>query len=293
MKRSAFMELLQLKYFCDAALNENFSLTAKKFNVPPSNISQGIKRLENEIGVPLFNRRANKIILNETGKEFYKKVSKSLVILSDAVAEAKDEVNSGRIKICINSNRRVVMEAAEKYRREYPGVEIITSHFTDSIQDDFDIIIDSFDGHIYDEYEKRLMISEDIMLAVMKNSKYAELEEIDISDLAGEAFVTMNEKSNLYSLTNSICADFGFKPRIAVQGDDPFYVRKCIEAGLGVSFVPSFSWKGQFSDNVVLKKISGYIRETYIYTNKSKYMPIYIRKFIDALVNECKEGCSF
>ncbi len=283
------MELLQLKYFCDAATNENFSLTAKKYNVPPSNISQSIKRLEIEIGVPLFNRRANKIILNETGNAFYKKISKSLAILSDAVAEAKDEVNTGRIKICINSNRRVVMEVAEKYRREYPRVEIITSHFTDSLQDDFDIIIDSFDGRIFDEYERKLMISEDIVLAVMKGSKYADAQEIDISTLSGEAFVTMNEKSNLYALTNFICADFGFKPRIAVQSDDPFYVRKCIEAGLGISFVPSFSWKGQFSDNVVFKKISGYKRETYIYTDKDKYLPIYIRRFIDALISKCRE----
>ena len=133
------MELLQLKYFCDAAVSENFSMTAKKFNVPPSNISQSIKRLENEIAAPLFNRRANKIVLNETGKVFYKKISRALALLSDAVTEAKDEAESGRIKICINSNRRVVMEAAEKYRREYPNIEIITSHFTDPMQDDFDI----------------------------------------------------------------------------------------------------------------------------------------------------------
>lgn len=282
------MELLQLKYFCDAATSENFSMTAKKFNVPPSNISQSIKRLENEIGISLFYRRANKIILNETGKEFYKKVSKALTLLSNAVAEANDEANSGRIRICINSNRRVVMEAAEKYRREYPNIEIITSHFTEPTQDDFDIIIDSSGGHVFDEYERRLMISEDIMLAVMKGSKYADTEEISVSSLSGEAFVTMNEKTSLYALTNSICADFGFKPKIAVQSDDPFYVRKCIEAGLGVSFVPSFSWKGQFSDNVVLKKISGYRRETYIYTDKNKYLPIYTRRFIDALVSECK-----
>jgi len=282
------MELLQLKYFCDAAVSENFSMTAKKFNVPPSNISQSIKRLENEIAAPLFNRRANKIVLNETGKVFYKKISRALALLSDAVTEAKDEAESGRIKICINFNRRVVMEAAEKYRREYPNIEIITSHFTDPMQDDFDIIIDGPGAHVFDEYDKRLMISEDIMLAVIKGSKYADAEEISVSSLSGEAFVTMNEKTSLYALTNSICADFGFKPKIAVQSDDPFYVRKCIEAGLGISFVPSFSWKGQFSDNIVLKRISGYIRETYIYTDKNKYLPIYTRRFIDALVRECK-----
>ena len=40
------MELLQLKYFCDAAKEENLSKTARKFHVPTSNISNAIKRLE-------------------------------------------------------------------------------------------------------------------------------------------------------------------------------------------------------------------------------------------------------
>ena len=43
------MELLQLMYFCDAAETENFSRTAKKYHVPPSDISQSIKRLELEL----------------------------------------------------------------------------------------------------------------------------------------------------------------------------------------------------------------------------------------------------
>ena len=49
------MELLQLKYFKDAALTENFSHTAKNFYVPQSAVSQSIKRLETELGVELFN----------------------------------------------------------------------------------------------------------------------------------------------------------------------------------------------------------------------------------------------
>ena len=56
------MELLQLTYFCDAAATQNFSQTAKRFNVPPSNISQSIKRLEEELGVPLFTRSATLVL---------------------------------------------------------------------------------------------------------------------------------------------------------------------------------------------------------------------------------------
>ena len=36
------MELLQLTYFCDAAESQNFSHTAQKFRVPPSNVSQKV-----------------------------------------------------------------------------------------------------------------------------------------------------------------------------------------------------------------------------------------------------------
>ena len=67
------MELLQLTYFCDAAESQNFTKTAQKFGVPASNISQTVHRLESELGVSLFDRRANKATLNEAGKVLYSK----------------------------------------------------------------------------------------------------------------------------------------------------------------------------------------------------------------------------
>ena len=77
------MEILQLKYFCDAAQTQNFSKTAKKFLVPPSNISQTIKRLEKEVETTLFERHANKIKLNDAGLLFYKNAKTALNILEN------------------------------------------------------------------------------------------------------------------------------------------------------------------------------------------------------------------
>lgn len=50
------MELLQLKYFKDAAELENFSKTAKKNMVPQPSISYAIKKLEDELDVPLLTQ---------------------------------------------------------------------------------------------------------------------------------------------------------------------------------------------------------------------------------------------
>lgn len=276
------MELLQLKYFCDAAISENFSQTAKKFGVPPSDISQSIKRLEAELGAPLFSRRANSISLNEKGKDFYLSISGALAIISDAVVAVSKEEQSAKIKICINSNRRIVMETIEKYGRLYPNVEIITNHFTDPSADEFDVIIDS-ENQSLSGFDKRVMISEQMMLAIRRDSQYINDGKFDIALLSELPFVCMSEKSSLHRITNEICRDHGVKPRVVMQCDDPFYVRKCVELGLGATLVPSVSWQGQFSEDVILISLGNYNRVTYVYTDKTKYKPQCVKNFLEML----------
>ena len=80
------MELLQLKYFSHAAKTENFSRTAEKYIVPTSCVSASIKKLEQEIGVKLFDRSSNRIKLNEYGKILLSAVDKSEEIFKTAKA---------------------------------------------------------------------------------------------------------------------------------------------------------------------------------------------------------------
>ena len=88
------MDLLQLTYFCSAAKTQNFSKTAELFFVPPSNVSQTVKRLETELGARLFVRESNKIALNETGKKFFNKISKALTLIEEGKAEVKSLGNN-------------------------------------------------------------------------------------------------------------------------------------------------------------------------------------------------------
>jgi len=81
-----------------------------------------------------------------------------------------------------------------------------------------------------------------------------------------------------------ICAKWGFTPHIAIQSDDPFYIRKCVELGLGVALIPSISWKGQFSDHIHLQKIDCPPRNTYVYWDDKKYLPASARAFLQMLV---------
>lgn len=280
------MELLQLQYFCDAASTENFSKTAKKFGVPPSAVSQSIRRLEKELAVTLFIRQANRILLNDHGAEFYKRISEALALIGDAMTAVTDDGSKGKMDICVNTNRRIVMQTVEKFKKQYPNIHIRTKIFSDPTAEDFDLIISGEEKRLKN-YKKQLLISEKLAIAVNRNSRFAELEELDIAALASEPFITMNEQSSLFDFTNTICADFGFKPHITIQSDDPFYVRKCVELGLGVALVPLFSWQGQFDEKIVLKPIPGYRRSSFIYTDAKKYMPLCTKRFLKLLIAEC------
>ena len=124
------MELLQLRYFCDAAQTENFSQTARKYQVPTSNISQTIKRLESELGTELFHRRKNHIFLNEQGRVFYQGAKAALEQLEDTKLRLQDvqESVNGEIKILALVNRRIITKTIEIFRELYPEVSFLLRH---------------------------------------------------------------------------------------------------------------------------------------------------------------------
>ncbi len=282
------MELLQLKYFCDAAESQNFSKTARKFLVPPSNISQSIKRLEKELGRTLFTRRANGIALNEYGQLFYEKISKSLELMDEGIALLNDDGKTGTINIYINTNRRILMNEIEKFKKLYPDVAIKASYFGDPTLDSYQLVIDGADFDV-PGYKKVLLISEQIALALNKDHPLASKSKIDIAELKDAPFVTMNKKTSLYKTTFKICANYGFEPKIAIQSDDPVFVRKCVQLGLGVAFVPTVSWRDQFPEGVVLKHLK-YRRETYVYIDEKNYLPLCAKNFVDMLVNDTEKS---
>ena len=259
------MEILQLKYFCSAAETENFSATAKSFKVPPSDISQSVKRLERELGTELFDRSANRIRLNDKGRDFYSKINSALQLINSAVEDAMD-TDEPVIRICIKTNRRIAMRAVEKFRMESPQTDIIVRH-SDTEDEEFDFIIADEDFP-EEGFETTEILVEQALLAMEEGHPMSSREGIDCELLKDEPFVSMNAGTSMYSLTCRACAEMGFQPHVAIQSDDPFYIRRCVELGLAVAIIPSLSWRGQFSSKIVFRTVPGIVRVTCLCRNK-------------------------
>ena len=278
------MELLQLTYFCSAAETENFSKTAKKYTVPTSNISQSIHRLEDELDASLFDRSANRIVLNEQGKLFYEKIKPAIMLIEEAKNTVlNNEEIFGEINIQAKSNRHIITDAIENFPNNYNKVSFSINHSDDEDVDKYDLIITDKimpQKHL----KKQLLVVDKILLAINKSNPLAQKEDLCVKDLENERFITMGNERGIFELTNDICASAGFIPNIVIQSDDPFYIRKYVEMGLGICFYPSLSWKGMFAPSVAIKQIVDIKRNTYVYTNTQKYMSKAVKLFYETLL---------
>lgn len=284
------MEILQLKYFKDAAETENFSKTAQKYTVPTSAVSQSIRRLENEMGTQLFDRFSNRISLNEEGRLLYQAVCQMQQMLENTRRQFADHSQelSGEICLQIACNRRIVSDAIQQFSRLHPKVRFVLRHGT-AMSERFDLII-SDDEQLKAHYACTELITEKISVAFAKEHPFAAKDRISVRELSGESFVTMQNGGRLHFLTEHLCMQAGFYPKISIQCDDPYYIRKYIEMGMGIGFVPMFSWRGQLPEGIICRELVGVSRITYAYWDPAGYLPKAAREFLDLLRTLCNES---
>ncbi len=284
------MDLLQLTYFCDAAKSENFSKTAAKHLVPPSNISQTVGRLEKELGVRLFDRGHNTVRLNTVGERFFEKISSALTLIEDAKKEAADVTPDGlkEINLVVSANRRIVTEAIERFHREHPNVSFSISHRREDIDEDTDVVV-SDDRELRSRYSSLPLVEEKIVLATKSGTPLAKKPKITAEDLSSERFIFLNEGSSLDRTSRSVLNEIGASANVVIRVDDPYYLRKYVSLGLGIALVPEFSFRGQWDSEVALREIGSFYRTTYLFTKRDAYLSSAVREF-SSLLTELVES---
>lgn len=285
------MDILQLKYFCYAAECENFSRTAERFNVPTSNISQMIRRLEREIGVELFNHNRNSISLNDDGRLFYRYAKAALDSLLEAnrlLTGGKDTVR-GELRLFVGCNRFRVSRVIERFRQLYPDVSFSLNHHQLLNPSKYDLIIAD---HMEDgNYTKRSLVKEKMLFAVSNKHPLAKHDRVNLATLSNTRFITLHEESSLSKMFLRTCREAGFEPNIVIQCDDPVSVRRYVELDLGVVWYPSYSWANLFSDGVVcLEPLEPMYRESFVFWRTDRQLSRAAKLFIDCLAESFAEA---
>lgn len=287
-----YMEILQLQYFCSAAELENFTLAAKRHFIPQSAISITIKHLETELGEALFDRYGNKVKLNENGKKFYLHAKRCIEEFESAKNSfTQTNEPTGEVRLLVLERRRTIAETIIEFNKKYPKINFTICHNL------FDQPLIPYDMRVTSNpsngkgFVSEPIASENLMLAVSSTHRLANKKTVAMAELSNESFVMLPYENSLHRTTEMLCQKNGFLPRKSILCDDPFYVRKYISSGLGISLIPPHSWDGLLDNNICLiplrdEKVN---RTTYLECRKDRLNQAHIKIFFDFCIEKSKQ----
>lgn len=228
------MELLQLRYFAESAMSGSFTKTAGKYGVPVTSVSSSIKRLEQEIGCTLFDRTANRVLLNARGKKLLETANELLTRLDTTVGALSSENGDTReIKLLIRGMRRRITDDIIEYRRANPAAVFKTVFdFGKENYDEFDVIIDT-ERNVYPHYERFKLYDMRLFLKTAADDPLCR-KKLRLSDLKDCSFLSMGLNSNMQRILERACAHAGFIPNVSVVCNDIECYEKLIASGMGI-----------------------------------------------------------
>ncbi|MEE3429695.1 MAG: LysR family transcriptional regulator, partial [Candidatus Cryptobacteroides sp.] len=123
------MEIRQLRYFVNAATTLSFTEAARLSNVAQSTLSQQVKQLEIELGMPLFHRMGKHIQLTAEGQMFLQDAHRILDDARQGLQRLADqrELKGGSVDIGLASGlglSSLLTEVLTEYNRSYPQVQL-------------------------------------------------------------------------------------------------------------------------------------------------------------------------
>lgn len=250
------MELNQLRYFLDVAQTQHVTRSAERLHLAQPALTRSIRRLEEELGVPLFVAKGRGIVLTEYGKFLQNNLTPLLTELDSLPERLQVMANLAHATVHLNvlAASTLVTEAVIQYQKEHPDVRFqLTQNHKDQL---YDIGVTTRLFYQQTEGADTFVRGEQIFLAVPDTPTYADRKNIRLRDVAQENFISLMGSRQLRWICDKFCAQAGFTPRIALESDSPAAVRNMIAANMGVGFWPQFSWGKVESDRVRLLPIT-------------------------------------
>lgn len=266
------MELMQIRYFLEAARTKHMTNSAKNLHITQPALTQAVRRLENDLGVPLFTAKGRNIVLTEYGKYLQKKLE-PLMAQIDAVPEQLKmmaALEEETIHMNVLAASGLVMEAIIQYKKEHGDIHFQLHQNTES--ELYDIAVTTKLFYQTPDEEDRFACAEEIYLAVPENKKYKGRTSICLAEAAEEGFVSLLGSREFRYICDRFCQHAGFTPKIIFESDNPSAVKNMIAANLGIGFWPEFTWGNIENEQVRLLKIEEPVcqRDIIIHYNRNK-----------------------
>ena len=240
------MNISQLYSFIVVAQNENLSKAANMLYISQSALSKSIAKLEEELGVALFDRKGKKIILNAQGKRF---LESSIDILREIEFTTQDlrALASGKgykLRIGIAGPSAPICDCVASFCTEHPEVSFEISADIDTLEyvemNNYDLLVYPT-ARPFEKLRGYPLLKEHYYVVVPVDHRLAERESLMAVDLMDENFIFirqgMEHVEHAYRLCGACAIRVAKQYFVASHGMQRYMVGK----GLALGFADDFS----------------------------------------------------
>jgi DNA-binding transcriptional LysR family regulator len=240
------MDINQLEVLIAVANERGFSRAADKLYRTQPAISQAIRRLEEEVGEPLFDRSSKDGTLTASGQVLLKYAQQIMNLRRDAKLAVKELKDLQRGKVTLGANEYTVMyllPVISVYRVRHPHIKIevkrdLASRIpSEVLKRDVEIGIVSFRPH--DPALQTVSVATDeLALIVAPNHPLAGKKIVSVRELGVESFIAHNVRSPYRERVVQTFEKHRTPLNISMELPTLEAIKRFVEQGMGVALVP-------------------------------------------------------
>jgi molybdate transport repressor ModE-like protein len=249
------LDVRRMRILREVAAQGSFSAAAQALSFTQSAVSQHVAALEREAGTQLVERGRRGIRLTEAGRV--------LVGHADAILAriecAEDELSAlaglrgGRLRLISfqSGGSTLGPRAVAAFRERHPLVELSmleaepdeAGERLRAGEADMALVYDheSTPGLLPPELELTHLLDDRYDAILPAGHALAGRRRLSLSDLAEESWVASTSACGCRKITESVCHEAGFAPRVAFEADETLAAQALVAAGVGVSLLPELA----------------------------------------------------
>jgi DNA-binding transcriptional LysR family regulator len=242
------MEVRQLRIFRTLAEELNFTRTAERVHTVQSNVTAQIKALEDELGVPLFDRLGRRVTLTDAGRNFLPFATQALAAMEQgqrAVQAGSEPCGPLRVGVPESMLTYRLPQVLRIFHRRYPHVELIFRPQWDEIlptmleTGKLDMAVCMIESSPSPSIKSIRLRSERIFLLAHTNHPLATRRTIKPADLAGQSLLLTESGCGYRLKLDQQLAMQNVRPGSVTEFSSVEAIKQCVAAGMGLGLLPA------------------------------------------------------
>lgn len=244
------INLADLQAFVGVAELGSFRAAADSVNVSQPALSRRIEKLEDALGVRLFDRTTRRVSLTAIGRDFSRKARSLLDELESSLLAIRDvaATQAGEVTVaCVPSAVYYYLpEVIRRYHERFPRIrvriidEAANTVLASVIRGEADFGV-NFIGTQEPEIDFQPILKERFVAACRRDHPLARKKQVTWAELGGYDYMTVSKSSGNRLLIDLALADRRERPKWFYEVRHVATLLGLVEAGLGVAAVPQLA----------------------------------------------------